>query len=309
VKATGLAHTKLCEIADFRDPDLIDLMREAHSRGVEPGSDFPRGQEHRKLWEVGMTARALRDFGALGEEAEILGVGAGHEATIFWLTNHAKRVYATDLYAMDDSWSASDSDAGMLVNPEQYATTDWDPERLVVQNMDALELEYEDESFDGIFSSSSIEHFGTHRQVRRSIEEMYRVLKPGGVVALATEFRIEGPPPGLPGTILFNGGDLHDVLLRGLDWEPSEPLPSRVSDETVAGAVSFDEVIGGGSPGFPHLVLRRGPHLWTSMHLTLVKSESPRAPRAGSGLPASRRAIGSGLRARAAGLRQALRSR
>ncbi len=45
-----------------------------------------------------MSLRAFRDLGVLGPESDVLGVGAGAEATIFWLTNHCRRVFATDLY-------------------------------------------------------------------------------------------------------------------------------------------------------------------------------------------------------------------
>src|SRR5262249_30029272 len=119
----------------------------------------------------------------------------------------------------------------------------WNPRRLVVQHMNALELNYEDECFDGIFSSSSIEHFGELPDVRRSIEEIYRVLRPGGVLALATEYRLEGPPPGLPGTLLFDEEQLRSVLLDGFDWELASPLDLSVSEETMSAPVDFDALL------------------------------------------------------------------
>ncbi len=227
----SLGYCKLCELEDFRDPDLHSVIRDMAGVGPER-PDYPDGEEHRKPWEVAMTARALRDFGALREDAEILGVGAGTEATIFWLTRHVKRVFATDLYLTEDSWSAMDSGAGMLHAPEKETTLDWNPRRLVVQHMDALDLRYEDDSFDGIFSSGSIEHFGDLDNIRKSVEEMYRVVRPGGVVALATEFRLAGPPPGMPGTVLFDESELRQVLLDGMDWEPASPLDFSISEET-----------------------------------------------------------------------------
>jgi SAM-dependent methyltransferase len=265
--------------------------------GVGPERpDYPDGEEHRKPWEVAMSVRALRDFGALREDGEILGVGAGSEATIFWLTRHVKRVFATDLYLTEDSWSAMDSGAGMLHAPEGETTLDWNPRRLVVQHMNALELRYEDNSFDGIFSSGSIEHFGGLDDIHRSVEEMYRVVRPGGVVALATEFRLAGPPPGLPGTVLFDESELRQVLLTDLDWELASPLDFSISDETMAAPVDFDslfEVLSGPTIAdrvktrlgrqapppairhlptpYPHIVLRKGEHLWTSVHVALIK--------------------------------------
>jgi SAM-dependent methyltransferase len=293
---TALGYCKLCELQDFRDPDLRALMRDMAGVGAER-PDYPDGEEHRKAWEVAMSARALRDFGALRPNAEILGVGAGREATNFWLTRHVKRVFATDLYLTEDSWSATDSGAGMLLAPEKETTLDWNPGRLAVQHMDALELRYENDSFDATFSSSSIEHFGDLDKIHKSVEEMYRVVRPGGVVALTTEFRLAGPPPGIPGTVLFDEAELRRVLLDGLDWQLASPLDLSISDETMAAPVDFDslfEVLDGGpsisdrvkrrlgrqvpppairplQTPYPHIVLSQGDHLWTSVHAALIK--------------------------------------
>jgi SAM-dependent methyltransferase len=165
--------------------------------------------------------------------------------------------------------------------------------------MNALELRYEDESFDGIFSSGSIEHFGDLDNIHQSVVEMYRVLKPGGVVGLATEFRLAGPPPGLPGTVLFDESELRQVLLDGLDWELASPLDFSISDETMAAPVDFDRLveIHLTEPSLwmklkdalgmdveppqtavrhlptphPHIVLRKDDYLWTSVHVALIK--------------------------------------
>jgi SAM-dependent methyltransferase len=287
-----LGYCKLCELEDFRHPDLRELIRETAGAGPDR-PDYPDGTEHRKAWEVAMTARALRDFGALRADAEILGVGAGHEATIFWLTRYVRRVFATDLYLEDDSWSATDSEAQMLVSPEQLTSLEWNLRRLVVQHMDARNLRYEDESFDGIFSSGSIEHFGTLDEIRVSVEEMHRVLRPGGVAALATEYRLAGSS-GIPGTHLFDEAELRSVLLDGLSWELSSPLDLSLSETTLKDEIDFGALTreSAGSraaaiaerlrglvrghqqdpdPDYPHIVLTLGEHSWTSVHLTLIK--------------------------------------
>ena len=140
------------------------------------------------------------------------------------------------------------------------------------------ELEFEDDSFDAIFSSSSIEHFGDFPDVRRSVEEMFRVLRPGGVLALATEFRLEGDRIGYPGLLRFDEPELRALLFDGLWWDPASPLDLGISEETVAGAVEAREAIADQRAGkrgwsqYPHLVLRHEQFLWTSVHVALVKS-------------------------------------
>ena len=132
----------------------------------------------------------------------ISALAVDNEPTVFWLTNHVRRVFATDQY-LAGGWEESASQR-MLTEPGSAWEGPWNPRRLVVQHMDALDLRYEDDSFDAVFSSSSIEHFGTHEDVARSIREAHRVLKPGGVLTVSTELRLDGPGPGLPGILLFS---------------------------------------------------------------------------------------------------------
>lgn len=275
-----LGHCKLCELADFADPELRELIRDVYAADREyfGDPDFPAGREYRKYWEVAMTLRAFRSLGVLRNDVRVLGVGAGREATIYWLTRHVGEVVAIDLYRTEDDWSESDSSADMLTDPGRYWDAEWNPERLTVRHMDALQLDFPDDSFDAIFSSSSIEHFGDFPDVRRSVEEMFRVLRPGGVLALATEFRLEGDHIGYPGLLRFDEPELRALLLDGLWWDPAMPMDLRVSEETRATAVEMSEAIADQESGkrgwsrYPHLVLRHEQFLWTSVHVALVKS-------------------------------------
>jgi SAM-dependent methyltransferase len=266
---------KLCEIEDFEDLELRELMRDAFATHFKRfGSTFPTGVEWRKYWEVAMSLRALRRLGLLRPDAELLGIGAGAEATIFWLTRHVRRVFATDLYIDNDEWGTQ-TPPGMLLDPAPFASCEFEPRRLVVQHMDALELRYENESFDGVFSSSSVEHFGDLDAVRRAFEEMHRVLRPGGVVALSTEYRIAGEGS-LPGTLLFDAAELQS-LWAGL-FELVEPLDFELSRETRSVIIDFDEAAADVRAGrdwsrYPHLVLmHQGLAVtWTSVHVALRK--------------------------------------
>jgi SAM-dependent methyltransferase len=213
----------------------------------------------------------------------VLGVGAGHEATIYWLTRKVGQVVATDLYQSEDAWSETDSSAEMLTNPGKFWDGEWIPDRLEVRNMNALELDFPDDSFDAVFSSSSIEHFGGFQEIRRSIEEIYRVLRPGGVAALATEFKIQGSGHGWPGVFLFDEGALRATVFDGLWWDPATPLDTSVSQETLGTRIELQEALAEPRAQvqvwsqYPHLVLHEGPYLFTSVHLAMVKSSSPTA--------------------------------
>src|SRR5262245_37680638 len=84
-----LGYNKVCEYEDFADPGLAETIRDVFRHEVKYFTpEFPKGAEYRKYWEIGMSVRALRTFGALRPDAVMLGVGAGTEATVFYLTNH-----------------------------------------------------------------------------------------------------------------------------------------------------------------------------------------------------------------------------
>jgi len=279
---------KICDLIDFEHPELRSAITAIfpHERD-RFGSAFPRGREYRKYWEVAMASLAMRHGGALHPQAEILGVGAGAEPTLFWLTNHVKRVHATDLYSQDGEWSASANDI-MLSNPGFFWPGAWNRRRLIVQHADARELPYEDESFDGVFSSSSIEHFGTQADIRRAVTEIHRVLKVRGVLSLSTEFRLAGPPPGIPGTLLFDLPMLTDTIFAAAHWEMVTSIDLSCSEQTRAAETPFREAVNDlqrhtdENDGrlvfhklewsrYPHIVLREKDRAWTSIHLCLRK--------------------------------------
>ena len=308
-----LSHNKVCELEDFSHPDLLPVIREVFSHERERfGDSFPHGREYRKYWEVAMAVRSLRAAGALSSTSDILGVGAGNEPTIFYLTNHVRRVFATDLYLASASPSAGNSgtdrsffrrlastilrklplwaesaNLGMMLDPGRYWPREWKPRRLVVQHMNALDLQYEDASFDGIFSSSSLEHFGTPEQVRKSLREMARVLKPGGIASLSTEFRLSGSKPGLPGILMFDEKQVREWIIGVADWEPIDVPTFDVSSETMKGELKFSRALKELTSHlkvqgeviihrltwatYPHIVLRAGEQVWTSIHLALRK--------------------------------------
>lgn len=275
-------YNKACGLEDFADPELSALLREIYPDEARRSPGFPSGAELRKHWEVAMSVRALRDFGALRRDAEILGVGAGTERTVFHLTRHVRRVVATDLYLAPGDWER-EAHPLMLVAPERISAMPFERERLVVQHMDGRWLRFPDDSFDGIFSSGSIEHFGGLDEIAAAAYEMGRVLKPGGVLTLSTELLLDGPPgsSGWPGVVLFSPDSLRRHLVEASGLEPVDEPDLAVSERTLATCKPLLEMIReveSGRATYPHVVLAHEGQVFGSVHLTLRKTDRYPSP-------------------------------
>jgi ubiquinone/menaquinone biosynthesis C-methylase UbiE len=276
-----ISWNKPCELEDFLDPDLVKVMRAVFPSLAASSARWPSGKEYRKHWEVGMSVLAANALLDDGQRQFALGIGAGTEATIFFLTNSFRWVFATDLYA-SKNW-LQDSPTEMLSAPDQFARdTPFQKQRLVVQHMDARNLDYENETFDFIFSSSSIEHFGTREDIKRASREMGRVLKRRGIIAISTEYCVRGDPGYIqPDTLLAGFDDLRELIVLPTGCEPINALQLNISEATLRAPVPErdalrDRVKMQHDPDmswsqYPHIVLDNGERAWTSYQLTLRK--------------------------------------
>lgn len=272
---------KPCEIEDFTYPDLLRIMRHAFSQDVKlHGASWPRGIEQRKFWEVAMAILAMERHTVLKGDALVLGVGAGTEVTTFYLTNFVRWVFATDLYADAPGERADTTPVTMLTNPEALSPITFRPKRLIVQHMDGRCLRYENETFDAIYSSSSIEHFGDWADVAASAREMGRVLKPGGLMTLSTEYRIAGEGKGFADTLMFNQEELFSLIVAPSGLVPVDTPQFSISEKTLSRIVPMAEIIESCQRNrrgeqiqltYPHIVLEHQGYTWTSYHLALVK--------------------------------------
>jgi SAM-dependent methyltransferase len=183
--------TQLCELANpakWDNPDWTALLRDL-------GLPDNKLSMHRKCYEFTQLVYGLRALGFLRDDAKVVSIGAGHEAVLYWLANHVGLVVATDRY--EGLWQdvqSREGDAGVLRDPAAYAPFPYREDRLVFLQMDALHMGLSSQAFDVAYSLSSIEHFGGVDGAARAVDEMARLLKPGGILALATEFVIAGPP-------------------------------------------------------------------------------------------------------------------
>ncbi len=256
---------KLCKACESRDWNESD--REWQALYTEIAPEWRTcGPIHRKLWEWTQGLYGLQRLGRIHSRAVALSVGAGHEWPLYWLANRIQRIHAIDLYK-GGFVAGDEGNPDMLTAPERFAPFPYRREALVVQAMDGCALEFPDDTFDFVFSFSSIEHFGGHANAQRAVQEMARVLKPGGVAAIATELILnQRPHPEffLPSEILAD-------LVEPSGMRPVEPVDFSFDDETIKNPVRID-----GDPKTwehisPHIAVQMGQVVFTSVMFFLVK--------------------------------------
>jgi len=261
---------RLCCIEDWENSEIKAALAELQKLSSE-------GFIHRKDWEWALGIIAMRRFGKLNEKSTAIGVGSGREAILFYLANKVKHVYATDLYKVRNWMEAAPSD--FPENPKKYAPFPYKEDALTVLRMDGTKLEFPSESFDIAFSFSSIEHFGggknNHSGALRSLKEIERVLKPGGLAVITTEYIIndkEHPE-------FFNRRTIYSDLIDKLErLKLVEPLDLRITTKTLdtvidysSIGVSWNNINNDYKRTHPHIVLRIKNILFTSIMLVFQK--------------------------------------
>ena len=254
----GPRMNRICHPEAWEDPSWMLYNR---LLGMPQGED----RFHRKAFEWTQCVYGLETLGALGSEASVLGVGAGHECVLYYFANRSKITVALDLYrGAFAEGGAQEASPELLRSPERFAPFAYRREVLRAVPGDGTLLPFPTGSFDVVYSLSSIEHFGGHGGAARAMVEIGRVLRPGGVACIATEWILEGGEH--PEYFTCSQFEEHVVKPSGL--VPVEaldvtPPPRRFIDEPVWVLENVNVT--------PHLVLGIDQLRWTSVVVFLRK--------------------------------------
>ena len=262
---------ELTNVERWDNPDWLRVHLELETYSVDKHC-FTTDKElaMRKGWEWTQCLYGLHRLGKITPNAAALGVGAGHEPVLFYLADRISRVVGTDIYG-NDFWSAlggREADATILQDARRFCPRSFDYERLTLMNMDGTKLDFDAATFDFVWSLSSIEHFGGHDASAKSVREMARVVKPGGLVVIATEFLLSGDDH----PEYFARENFEKYILGASDaLSPTEPMsysePASVYMNDAI-KVQTDDV----HRRRHHIVLDDGARKWTSVIVFLRKN-------------------------------------
>ncbi|CDX34984.1 hypothetical protein MPLA_1800115 [Mesorhizobium sp. ORS 3359] len=213
---------------------------------------------HRKMWEYAICLEGLEAMGVISPSATGVAVGAGSERPLFYYANQIDLMVATDLYDNPQH----EGTPAMLLDPTSFAPFPYRQEGLKVFRMPGEALDFPDEHFDFAFCLSSIEHFGSRENQARALNEMARVVRPGGAVCIITELVINGEKH----HEYFTPPELQQMFLEHprLRLEGGSP-EMRISDLLLACPIDVREP--DDLKSAPHLVLTDGRVVWTSMSM------------------------------------------
>jgi len=250
---------EICNPSSWDEPEFIHYFSEL-------GMDTSRTTIHRKKWEWAQTLYGLEKLGYMKLENIALDVGAGREDPMFYLTNKLKKVYGTDLYEdQPDDQKYVTAPTDMLLNPKKYHSSPYNEDHLVIQKMNGRNLEFDDNFFDIVFSISSIEHFGGHEGSQESMQEIGRVLKPGGIAAIVTECILNDKTH----YEYFTPNELESFLIKPSKLELVEPI--KFDQPSLQPFIEKPLRIPEDVSKMPHFVLSSDGVVFTSVMMFLRK--------------------------------------
>lgn len=266
--------SEVVNVARWTEPDWLRFHHDLATYTAVDGHCFhnpnkPLNELVRKGWEWTQCIYGFNELAVLRSDACALGIGAGREPVIFWLSDRIAQVVATDLYG-NETWStnvAAEASAEVLSNSAKFCPRPFDANKVRFEIADGTQLPYADNSFDLIWSLSSIEHFGGHEAAAKAVCEMARVLKPNGVACIATEYLLLDE---YNHAEFFNKSQVETYLIRA---SPELSLVDEISWthpplEFLIDSIKFPEGI---DRRRRHIVLNSGDVQWTSIILFLRK--------------------------------------
>lgn len=276
-------YSKLIEIEDYENIELKTIFEE-----LAVGDQIKFGLKEVELvpdsrqWESAMAIKSFKDFGLIKPGNKFAGIGAGVEVSTFYLASKDCICFPFDRYLSNTKWS-SESPIGMMVDPKRYTTILTDEKNIIPVHSDTRMLKIPSNFFEGVYSIDSIGHLGSLLNVSQSIKEIYRILKPGGIASISTEFRLEGPADKLwfdDDNILFTKELILKNIVEVSGLKLIGELNPDISEKTYETRKELLDYLDSNSKTvsiedkksvLPNMVIHHEGYLFCSVHLLLQK--------------------------------------
>lgn len=155
---------------DLLDKTFMNLVRELRALTVDGFENMGWDEHWARVWEFPAVTAAILDNSKAGDK--VLESGSGITQVPFWLTDAGLDVTGIDLDAnLGARWDKVKIRSG----------------KATFKPGDMLKIPFDNNVFDSAFSISAIEHTGN---APVAVEEMVRVVKPGGVIAFTMDIEI-----------------------------------------------------------------------------------------------------------------------
>jgi SAM-dependent methyltransferase len=275
--------SKVIDIEDFASEELIPYLRaiaeeEKEIFGIEKPIIIPDS----KNWETAMALYSFDQNHLLKQGKVFAGIGAGTERLTEFLANQGSIVFPVDRYLESTPWSDV-APGGYMVSASNYCYKHTNIQNIIPVHSDARVLNLPSNFFDGIYSSGSIEHFGSLNAVEAAASEIARILKPGGIASISTEFRLDGPDQ-MPwfddNCILFTPELIKKHIVQASGLTPIGIPENRPSAKTFGTRKILVDFLSSAKnvktlqdklDAYPNLVLFHDGFLFCSVHILLQK--------------------------------------
>lgn len=234
----------------------------------------------RKAWEINMALATLHATRPQEGNQEIaVGLGAGMETTTWKIAPYFDTVIPTDLYNGMGEWKLY-GNSDFITHTTRYAPTGYgNVDNVFPQHQDATQLTLPSEFSDFVYGLGSIEHYLLQGQFDYSnfeacavaMKEAYRILKHGGVMSIATEWKLNDKAGwGFNNVRLFTPETLKRYILDACDLVLLD-IPDLNPDYDLNRAMTLDDAIKGDIPSHGEIALSHGGYVFTSLHLAFRK--------------------------------------
>ncbi|MBI2743040.1 MAG: class I SAM-dependent methyltransferase [Chlamydiales bacterium] len=275
--------TKTIDVEDFQSAELKPYLQAiADEEMAFFGIENPGITCDSKNWETAMALRAFGENDLLKEGKLFAGIGAGIERLTELLASRGALVFPTDRY-LEPTFRSDAAPSGYMISPKSFSSFCSHPKNIIPVHSDPRSLNLPSNLFDGVYSLGSIEHFGSLDAVEAASHEIARILKPGGIASISTEFFLEGPAGRSSfdeNCILFTPEMIEKHIIRSSGLESLGTPNNRPSAQTFGTRRVLTDFLKSSKSAktfldkvdaYPNLVLYHDGFLFCSVHILLKK--------------------------------------